>query len=167
MSTQEVQFAGFSRLLHWTMAAMILAMLFIGVAMVASLADYHVLVSIHRPLGIAILLLVVVRFVNRLWNRPPPFPPTMSRAERLTATASLSRTISVSISRAISVFVSQQRHGRAGSFLQRTKTHNQQAIRNLIFAQMGTIRRRDRYPFQSHPSSRRHFGSLGVRMPNG
>jgi cytochrome b561 len=32
------------------MAAMILTMLFIGVAMVASLADYHLLVSIHRPL---------------------------------------------------------------------------------------------------------------------
>ena len=34
--------------------------------MVASLARYHVLVSIHRPLGIAILILVVVRFMNRL-----------------------------------------------------------------------------------------------------
>jgi cytochrome b561 len=55
--------------------------------MVVSLADYHVLVSIHRPLGVAILL-VVVRFVNRLLNPPPPFPVTMSRAERLAATAS-------------------------------------------------------------------------------
>ncbi len=44
--------------------------------------------SIHRPLGIAILLLVVVRFVNRLLNPPPPFPPTMPRAERLVAKAS-------------------------------------------------------------------------------
>jgi cytochrome b561 len=49
---------------------------------------YHVLVSIHRPLGIAILILVVVRFVNRLLNPPPPLPATMSRAERLAATAS-------------------------------------------------------------------------------
>jgi cytochrome b561 len=88
MSTQRLQFAPLSRLLHWTMAAMVLSMLCIGVAMVASLADYHVLVSIHRPLGIAILLLVVVRFVNRLINPPPPFPATMSRAERLAATAS-------------------------------------------------------------------------------
>jgi cytochrome b561 len=70
------------------MAAMVLTMLSIGVAMVASLADYHVLVSIHRPLGIAILILVVVRFVNRLVNPPPPFPPTVSRMERLAATAS-------------------------------------------------------------------------------
>jgi cytochrome b561 len=88
MSTPRRQFTAFSRLLHWTMAAMVLTMLCIGVAMVASLADYHVLVSIHRPLGIAILILVVVRFVNRLLHRPPPFPTTMSRAERLAATAS-------------------------------------------------------------------------------
>ena len=88
MPAQRLQFIAFSRLLHWTMAAMVLTMLGIGVAMVASLADYHVLVSIHRPLGITILTLVVVRFVNRLLNPPPPFPATMSRAERLAATAS-------------------------------------------------------------------------------
>jgi cytochrome b561 len=88
MSTERHQFAALSRLLHWTMAVMVLTMLGIGVAMVASLAEYHVLVSIHRPLGIAILILVVVRFVNRLLNRPPPFPAMMPRAERLAATAS-------------------------------------------------------------------------------
>jgi cytochrome b561 len=87
-STKGHQFTAFSRLLHWTMAAMVLTMLCIGVAMVVSLANYHVLVSIHRPLGIAILILVGVRFLNRLWNPPPPFPATMSRAERLAATAS-------------------------------------------------------------------------------
>jgi len=88
MSSQSRQFTAWSRLLHWTMAAMILTMLGIGVAMVASLANYHVLVSIHRPLGIAILILVVVRFVNRLLNPPPPFPATMASTERLAATAS-------------------------------------------------------------------------------
>src|SRR5262249_15464226 len=45
-------------------------------------------VSIHRPLGIAILILVVIRFVNQLLNPPPPLPPTLSRLERLAATAS-------------------------------------------------------------------------------
>jgi cytochrome b561 len=88
MSAPRRQFTAFSRLLHWTMAAMVLTMLGIGAAMVASLADYHALVSVHRPLGVAILALVVVRFVNRLLNPPPPFPATMARAERLAATAS-------------------------------------------------------------------------------
>ena len=86
MSTPRVQFPAFSRLLHWTMAVMILTMLGIGLAMVTSLANYHVLVSIHRPLGIAIFILVVIRFVNRQLTSLPPFPPTMSRRERLAAT---------------------------------------------------------------------------------
>jgi cytochrome b561 len=67
------------------MAAMVWTMLGIGVAMVASLADYHVLVSIHRPLGVAIWILVVIRFVNRQLTAIPPLPATMSRAERLGA----------------------------------------------------------------------------------
>jgi cytochrome b561 len=79
------QFTLFSRLLHWTMAAMIIAMLFIGVAMVGSLTEYHRLVSIHRPLGIAILILVIVRYVNRRINPPPPFPASMPNGERVVA----------------------------------------------------------------------------------
>src|SRR6266704_3531828 len=88
MSTQRRQFAASSRVLHWTMAAMILTMLCIGVAMVASLANYHVLVSIHRPLGIAILVLVIVRYINRKLCSLPPFPATMSSMERRVATVS-------------------------------------------------------------------------------
>jgi cytochrome b561 len=88
MTTRPSQFAPFARLLHWTMAAMVLAMLGIGMAMVASLGAYHTLVSIHRPLGVAILVLVVIRFVNRLVNPPPPFPASISPAERRVAIAS-------------------------------------------------------------------------------
>jgi cytochrome b561 len=88
MLPAPLQFPGLSRLLHWTMAVMILTMLGVGAAMVVSLGDYHALVSIHRPLGIAILILVVVRFVNRQLNPPPPFPATMSQLERRVATAS-------------------------------------------------------------------------------
>lgn len=90
MATTKVpsQFALLSRILHWLMAAMLLTMLFIGVTMVASLGNYHTLLSIHRPLGIMILLLAVLRLVNRMFTTLPPFPPTMSRQERWIATAS-------------------------------------------------------------------------------
>ncbi len=88
MSAERSQFTAIARLLHWTMAAMVLTMLGIGVAIVASLADYHVLVSLHRPLGIAILILVVVRFVNRQLSPLPSFPATMSHWERRAARAS-------------------------------------------------------------------------------
>lgn len=70
------------------MAAMLLAMLFIGVAMVASLGNYHRLVAIHRPLGIMILILAAIRLVNRMFTTLPPFPPTMSVMEQKIASAS-------------------------------------------------------------------------------
>jgi cytochrome b561 len=82
------QYPWFSRLLHWVMAAMVLTMLGIGFAMVASIGDYHRLLSLHRPLGICIFLFVIVRFINRQLHPPPPFPPTMSAGERRIATAS-------------------------------------------------------------------------------
>jgi len=88
MTTAQAQFNVRMRVLHWLMAVAVLAMLGIGVAMVASLADYNRLVSIHRPLGILILILVVIRFVNRLFSTLPPFPASMSSQERLAATAS-------------------------------------------------------------------------------
>jgi cytochrome b561 len=86
--TARPQFALLSRILHWMMAAMLLSMLFIGVTMVASLGNYHVLVAVHRPLGILILILAVIRLFNRVFTTLPPFPPTMSPRERWLASAS-------------------------------------------------------------------------------
>lgn len=85
MTTERNQFTVLMRFFHWLTAAMVLTMLGIGVAMVASLGDYHWLVSIHRPLGIAILIVVVIRFVNRQFSTLPPYPPTMSAQERVIA----------------------------------------------------------------------------------
>src|SRR2546429_7655617 len=64
MASQSTQFALASRILHWLMAAMLLPMLLIGVTMVSSLGNYRRLVAIHRPLGIAILILPAIRLVN-------------------------------------------------------------------------------------------------------
>ena len=87
-TNNPTQFALLSRILHWLMAVMLLAMLFIGVSMVASLGNYHRLVAIHRPLGIAILILAAIRLINRRCTKLPPFPPTMSRQERFLASSS-------------------------------------------------------------------------------
>jgi cytochrome b561 len=90
MSTPKprTQFALQSRILHWLMAAMLLAMLFIGVSMVTSLGNYHKLVAIHRPPGIMILILAAIRLINRRFTKLPPFPPTMSAQERFAAMVS-------------------------------------------------------------------------------
>ncbi|HCH0556970.1 TPA: cytochrome b [Pseudomonas aeruginosa] len=81
-------FDALARALHWLMAAMILAMLFIGAGMVVSLAWRPTLLDLHRPLGIAILLLVVVRLVNRLRSPPPPLPADLPAIQKLAAHAS-------------------------------------------------------------------------------
>jgi cytochrome b561 len=88
MTTDRQKFPGSMRFLHWLMAAMVLAMLGIGIAMVVSLGDYHRLVSLHRPLGISILILVVIRYINRRLHSVPSLPATMSPQERFAAHAS-------------------------------------------------------------------------------
>ncbi|QIB35850.1 cytochrome b [Ancylobacter pratisalsi] len=81
-------FPALSRLLHWLMAVMILAMLFIGIGMEASLSNYNWLLSVHRPLGIAILILAAGRLINRQFNPPPPLPSGMPVWLRFAAHAS-------------------------------------------------------------------------------
>jgi cytochrome b561 len=88
MKTQRQHFSLLSRLLHWLMAILILAMLFIGIGMVASVTNYHWLVSIHKPLGALILVLVVIRLINRLIHPAPPLPAAMPAWQRCAAHAS-------------------------------------------------------------------------------
>ncbi|KIQ28315.1 cytochrome b [Xanthomonas campestris] len=77
-----------ARVLHWLMAAMILTMLFVGVGMVASVTQRPWLIDLHRPLGIAILILAVLRLINRLRNRPPPPPSDLPAWQKVAAIAS-------------------------------------------------------------------------------
>jgi cytochrome b561 len=89
MSASRPTFTAGSRLLHWVMAALIIAMLFIGAGMAATVSRcYPVLVSLHRPIGIVILVLVVVRFLNRLMHPPPPLPRDLPAWQRLAAKGS-------------------------------------------------------------------------------
>jgi cytochrome b561 len=71
------------------MAVMILSTLFLGVGMVSTVAPcYWTLVSIHRPLEIAILLLVLVRIAMRLGTGAPPLPADLPRWQVWAARAS-------------------------------------------------------------------------------
>ncbi len=88
MNRENGHFNLTARVLHWLMAAMILTMLFVGVGMVAALQWRPMLVDLHRPLGIAILLLVLVRLCNRLRHRPPPLPADLPAWQAAAAHAS-------------------------------------------------------------------------------
>lgn len=80
------RFTPVQRALHWLMAIAIVAMLFIGVGMVSTIEPvYLTLVSIHKPLGITILVLAVLRLIVRLRRGSPPLPPDMPEVMKLAA----------------------------------------------------------------------------------
>ena len=83
------RFTPLQRLLHWLMAACVLAMLFIGVGMVSTvMPKYLTLVSIHKPLGIAILVLALIRLTLRLRYGAPPLPADLPEPMKLAAESS-------------------------------------------------------------------------------
>lgn len=77
-----------SRVLHWLTAALVFAALFIGFVMVNSVSRYAGLVTLHKTLGATILIVVLVRVVNRLTRRAPPLPSTVGALERKVVLAS-------------------------------------------------------------------------------
>ena len=80
------RFTPLQRLLHWLMAVCILAMLFIGVGMVSTITPKYLwLVSIYKPLGIAILVLALIRLSARLRFRAPPLPADLPAPMKLAA----------------------------------------------------------------------------------
>lgn len=82
----RTRFTGVQRLIHWTMAVGIVAMLFIGVGMISTIApDYVPLITLHRTLGAALFLLVLVRICVRLFQGAPPLPASMPPVMRLGA----------------------------------------------------------------------------------
>ncbi|MBE4948195.1 MULTISPECIES: cytochrome b [Chryseobacterium] len=75
-----------AQILHWLMAAMILTMLFVGVGMMTSLTLRPWLLDLHIPLGVAVLLLVSVRLINRLTRPVPKLPDEMPGWQKYMAT---------------------------------------------------------------------------------
>lgn len=86
MNNDQSRFSPLQRTLHWFMAACILAMLFIGVGMVSTIQPrYLTLVSIHKPLGMAILLLALIRLAVRLKRGAPALPADLPEPMKLAA----------------------------------------------------------------------------------
>lgn len=82
------RFVPLARLLHWLMAALLLSQLLIGVAMMASLTLRPPLIALHRPLGLALLVLVLVRLWVRRRHPPPALPVDLPRWQATAARAS-------------------------------------------------------------------------------
>ena len=84
--TRTGSFTILQRALHWLMAVCILAMLFVGVGMVSTVAPKYVpLVATHKTLGIAILALALIRIAVRLRSGTPPLPMDLPPPMKLAA----------------------------------------------------------------------------------
>jgi len=79
--TEPTKFTWLSRLLHWLTAALVFTALFVGFVMVNSEGSYAQLIVVHKTLGALILLVMVVRIINRWTHHPPAWPPTIGALE--------------------------------------------------------------------------------------
>lgn len=86
MTHLKMQFPLALRLLHWLMAPLLIAMLLIGVGMVASVSGWRpVLVGVHKPLGLALGLLALARLWLRIRGGHPALPSSMPAWQRQVA----------------------------------------------------------------------------------
>lgn len=70
-----------SRILHWLSAVFVFAGLLIGFFMVNSVGSYAALVAVHMTIGFTVLVVAIIRIVNRFTARPPGWPPTIGGVE--------------------------------------------------------------------------------------
>ncbi|MDB5480864.1 MAG: Cytochrome [Caulobacteraceae bacterium] len=86
MTGVRQRFTPLQRLLHWLIAVCILAMLFIGVGMVSTATPKFLpLIAIHKSLGIAILVLALIRLAVRLRYGAPALPADLPEPMKLAA----------------------------------------------------------------------------------
>ncbi len=86
MSESRKRFTVLQRALHWLMAICIIAMLFVGVGMVSTVAPSYVpLLATHKTLGILILALALIRLGVRLRYGAPSLPVDLPAPIRLVA----------------------------------------------------------------------------------
>jgi len=86
MTPMPRRFNLLQRALHWLMAICVIAMLFIGVGMVSTVTpSYLPLISIHKTLGMAILVLALIRLAVRIRFGSPALPADLPEPMKLAA----------------------------------------------------------------------------------
>ncbi|MBU0555809.1 MAG: cytochrome b [Alphaproteobacteria bacterium] len=89
MTRHSLDFHPALRVLHWLIALAVLAMLFIGVGMVSTAGPlYPALLALHRPIGIVILVLVLIRLPLRLATGAPALPHNLAPLQKRIAAGS-------------------------------------------------------------------------------
>lgn len=77
MAISETRYRGPARLIHWTMAVLVLAMIPVGILMTQQGLDRSLQNSLfifHKNVGVLLLILIVIRIGYRLGHKPAPLP---------------------------------------------------------------------------------------------
>jgi len=81
MHTSASRYSGGAILLHWLIAALLLA----NVVIAFTMEDARELMPLHKSLGITVLVLTLVRIGWRLTHAAPPLPAALAAWERIAA----------------------------------------------------------------------------------
>lgn len=89
INPEKTHYGALARWLHWSMALLIIGMVFVGAAMVDSVATWQpTAVQLHKWLGLTLLVLVALRLVYRLRHPAPPLPADLPKLQALGARGS-------------------------------------------------------------------------------
>ncbi|TZG26341.1 cytochrome b [Sphingomonas montanisoli] len=79
--TDSVRYNGTARLLHWTIAVLIIVNLILGIGH-DPLGEILPAMPIHKSIGLTVLALSLFRLVWRLTHTPPPLPVSVAGWEK-------------------------------------------------------------------------------------
>lgn len=85
---RAIRYGGLVVLIHWTSAALILTQIYLGFAFgnfPRGSAERSELFTLHKTIGVVILLLALARLAVRLIDAPPPYPEDVAKWERRAA----------------------------------------------------------------------------------
>lgn len=78
-----------SRIFHWLMAILIIAMIGFGIYITDFISDdsskRDFAYEMHKSFGVLVIILVFLRLINRIIHRPPALPVTMKKYEQYLA----------------------------------------------------------------------------------
>jgi cytochrome b561 len=78
-----------SRIIHWLMSVIIIALLGLGIYMTEFLSkeasNKMDIYNLHKSLGVVVLILIFLRIINRLVKSTPKIPETIAKSERILA----------------------------------------------------------------------------------
>jgi cytochrome b561 len=86
----EPRYRTTAQILHWLIALAVIGLIVAGLILKYDLAPKNLrpeLRMLHISAGLTVLVLMIVRLVLRLINRPPPLPATVPARERIASTA--------------------------------------------------------------------------------